>query len=112
MPIYEYACEKCGNEFEAEQRITEDPLKTHDGCGGPVKRLISRTAFSLKGGGWYSDHYGLKSGGNGSSASGSNGKSDSSSKTGAAPKPEAKTEAKPEKKSAKSKPSSGGGKAA
>ena len=24
MPVYEYACDKCGHEFEAEQRITDD----------------------------------------------------------------------------------------
>ena len=46
-----------------------------------VKKLISRTSFSLKGGGWYSDHYGLKSGGGSSSSdsSGSSGSSGSSS---------------------------------
>ncbi|HEY5656567.1 MAG TPA: zinc ribbon domain-containing protein [Myxococcota bacterium] len=58
MPIYEYACGKCGHEFEAEQRITEDPLKTCPECRSrQVKRLISQTSFVLKGGGWYSDLY-------------------------------------------------------
>ena len=58
MPIYEYLCEKCGHEFEREQRITEDPVKTCPECRAKkVRRLISRTAFVLKGGGWYSDLY-------------------------------------------------------
>jgi putative FmdB family regulatory protein len=58
MPIYEYACDKCGHEFEVEQRITEDPLKTCPECRSrQVKRLISQTSFVLKGGGWYSDLY-------------------------------------------------------
>ncbi|MDJ0865605.1 MAG: zinc ribbon domain-containing protein [Myxococcota bacterium] len=58
MPVYEYACDKCGHEFEREQRITEDPVKTCPECRGrKVRRLISRTAFVLKGGGWYSDLY-------------------------------------------------------
>ena len=58
MPIYEYACDKCGHEFEAEQRITEDPLKSCPECRGrKVRRLISRTSFVLKGSGWYSDLY-------------------------------------------------------
>ena len=58
MPIYEYACGACGNEFEAEQRITEEPLKACPECQSrQVKRLISQTSFVLKGGGWYSDLY-------------------------------------------------------
>ena len=58
MPIYEYACEKCENEFEVEQRITEDPIKTCPSCKArKARRLISRTSFVLKGGGWYSDLY-------------------------------------------------------
>jgi len=58
MPIYEYACDKCGHEFEVEQRITEDPVKTCPACRSrKVKKLISQTSFVLKGGGWYSDLY-------------------------------------------------------
>lgn len=58
MPIYEYVCEKCKREFEAEQRITDEPLKACPHCRSrKVKRLISRTSFVLKGSGWYSDLY-------------------------------------------------------
>ena len=58
MPVYEYACDKCGHEFEAEQRISDDPIRTCPKCRArKVKRLISRTSFVLKGGGWYSDLY-------------------------------------------------------
>ena len=58
MPIYEYGCDRCGHEFEAEQRITDAPLKTCPGCRSRrLRRLISRTSFVLKGGGWYSDLY-------------------------------------------------------
>jgi len=58
MPVYEYACEKCGHEFEASQRITDEPIKTCPKCKArKVKRLISQTSFVLKGGGWYSDLY-------------------------------------------------------
>lgn len=58
MPIYEYACERCHEEFEVEQRITDAPLKRCPSCRSPkVKRLISQTSFVLKGSGWYSDLY-------------------------------------------------------
>ncbi len=64
MPIYVYACGKCEHEFEVEQRITEDPVKTCPKCRSRrVKRLISQTSFVLKGGGWYSDLYSSSKGG-------------------------------------------------
>jgi putative FmdB family regulatory protein len=87
MPIYEYLCEKCGHEFEREQRITEDPVKTCPSCRAKkVRRLISRTAFVLKGGGWYSDLY--------SSSKPDAEKSESKSETKS--ESNAKTETKPE----------------
>jgi putative FmdB family regulatory protein len=58
MPIYEYICKGCGHEFEREQRISEAPLKKCPSCGAQkARRLISRTSFVLKGGGWYNDLY-------------------------------------------------------
>jgi putative FmdB family regulatory protein len=58
MPIYEYLCKGCGHEFEREQRITENPVRTCPKCKAKkVERLISQTSFVLKGGGWYSDLY-------------------------------------------------------
>ena len=56
MPTYEYSCQSCGT-FDVEQRITEPALESCDRCGGPVKRLISRSSFALRGGGWYADGY-------------------------------------------------------
>ena len=57
MPIYEYNCEKCGI-FELSQGIKDKPLSDCPTCGGPVNRLISLTAFHLKGSGWYKTDYG------------------------------------------------------
>ncbi len=57
MPIYEYTCKQCRN-FEIMQRITEAPLKKCPTCGSRVSKLISRSAFHLKGSGWYATDYG------------------------------------------------------
>ncbi len=58
MPIYEYECKKCGHEFEREQRMADPPVKTCPECKGrKVTKLISRSSFVLKGGGWYADGY-------------------------------------------------------
>ena len=54
MPIYEYQCEACGHVFETLQRLSEDPLKECPECGKPaLNKLVSASAFRLKGGGWY-----------------------------------------------------------
>ena len=58
MPRYEYQCQKCGL-FEVNQRMSE-PALSHHSCGAPAERVISRTAFTLKGDGWYADGYGGK----------------------------------------------------
>jgi len=74
MPIYEYRCPDCGHEFERIQSFRDDPIKDCPECEGTgVKKKISLSAFSLKGGGWYKDHYGLKSSSSGGSDSGSSG---------------------------------------
>ena len=57
MPIYEYHCKACKKNFEVLQKITESPLAACPSCGKKVKRLISQTSFTLKGGGWYKDGY-------------------------------------------------------
>jgi len=68
MPTYDYQCGKCGFEFEREQRITEDAIKTCPKCKSrQAKRLLSAPNFILKGGGWYADGYGSSGGGSSSS---------------------------------------------
>jgi putative FmdB family regulatory protein len=57
MPIYEYRCEKCGKVFEVLQRFSDTPLTVHEACGGEVEKLISHSAFQLKGSGWYQTDY-------------------------------------------------------
>ena len=74
MPIYEYACDACGHRFEKLMRISADPPACPECEAGPARKLVSASGFILKGGGWYKDHYGLKSSG-GSAASGGEGTS-------------------------------------
>lgn len=57
MPIYEYECNKCGLVFEARQKFSDAPLQQCKECEGEVKKLVSSTAFTLKGGGWYEQGY-------------------------------------------------------
>lgn len=63
MPTYDYACNKCGHEFEVQQKMSDPVIKTCEKCGGEVTKLISSGNFLLKGGGWYSDGYSSKKGG-------------------------------------------------
>ncbi|HWP94755.1 MAG TPA: zinc ribbon domain-containing protein [Gammaproteobacteria bacterium] len=54
MPLYEYACEACGERHEALQKVADAPLTDCPACGQPsLRRLISAAGFRLKGGGWY-----------------------------------------------------------
>lgn len=61
MPIFEYRCAKCGTEFE--RLVHHSQRDTPQKCANPkcestdTKKLVSRTSFSLKGGGWASDGY-------------------------------------------------------
>jgi putative FmdB family regulatory protein len=61
MPIYEYACEKCGEHLEVIQKVDDEPLKRCRKCRGKLEKIISRTSFQLKGSGWYVSDYAGKS---------------------------------------------------
>jgi len=67
MPIYEYGCTKCGNVEEALQKFSDKPLKKCRHCSGKLQKLISHSAFHLKGSGWYVTDYANKSSANASS---------------------------------------------
>jgi putative FmdB family regulatory protein len=56
MPIYEYDCPKCGR-FDTLQRMSAPPLRRHDVCGSPVKKVMSAGSFALKGSGWYATDF-------------------------------------------------------
>lgn len=98
MPTYEYGCDACGNAWELEQRISEDPVKKCPKCGKmKARRMISGGNFILKGSGWYADLYHKPSG----SSSKSSGSSESSNGSDSGSKSETKTESKSESKAEK-----------
>ena len=49
MPIYEYRCTSCGHTLEVIQKFNDKPLKKCTECSGALEKLISRSAFQLKG---------------------------------------------------------------
>lgn len=57
MPIYEYRCTSCGDEFENIQKVNSHPLRKCKHCSGKLEKLISRSSFQLKGGGWFINDY-------------------------------------------------------
>jgi putative FmdB family regulatory protein len=66
MPTYEYACEKCGHEFEASQSMSAPPLticprelcaKKTWGRGRVKKKISSGAGLLFKGSGFYITDY-------------------------------------------------------
>jgi putative FmdB family regulatory protein len=59
VPIYEYKCQKCGKELELMHKVNDPAPPKCPECQaeGSLEKLVSRTSFQLKGGGWYSDLY-------------------------------------------------------
>lgn len=91
MPLYEYRCEKCGHEFEVIRKFSDGALRKAPDCprdrSCKLTKLVSASAFQLKGGGWYADGY----------SAGSAKKSEKKASGGDS----AKSDAKPKKKAAK-----------
>ena len=82
VPIYEYECLQSGHRFDEWQKIDAPPLQVCKVCGAKVRKLISRTSFLLKGGGWYKDGYASSNGSKSGTDSGKSGtKPDSGTKS-------------------------------
>jgi len=93
MPTYDYKCTKCNKSFEYFQKMSDEPLKVCDDCGGDLKRLIGSGLTPIfKGHGFYQTDYKK----NGNSNKGGENKSEQES----IGKENKKTENKFQKKSA------------
>jgi len=62
MPIYEFVCESCGRLVERLQKMSDPPPDACPECAGRMAKIMSRTSFQLKGGGWYKDLYSSSTG--------------------------------------------------
>ena len=57
MPIYEYQCDSCGSQRELILKHGEVAQPMCSACRKRMRRVISKTAFILKGSGWYVTDY-------------------------------------------------------
>ena len=57
MPIYEYQCDSCGLQRELLLKPGETARPVCTSCRKRMRRVISQTAFILKGSGWYVTDY-------------------------------------------------------
>ncbi|ANM29301.1 hypothetical protein ABI59_06400 [Acidobacteria bacterium Mor1] len=83
MPIYEYRCKDCENVIEVLLGMNARQPRKCKECSGTLEKMISRTSFQLKGGGWFDQGYGAGSGTGKSSGGKSEGKSSSKPKKAA-----------------------------
>jgi putative FmdB family regulatory protein len=61
MPIYEYACDDCQENFEMFVGIRDAAVQECKHCAGNnIRKLISNCSFQLKGTGWYKTDYANK----------------------------------------------------
>ena len=101
MPIYEYERED-GTRFEIIQKMSDDALSECPTTGQKVKRLVSPSAFHLKGGGWYKTDYASSSSGGSSSSSKSSSTSSSADSSTSSESKATETTAKESKSAATS----------
>ena len=60
MPLYEYACLKCGRHTDKIEPVSGPHLKKCPHCGGKVEPVITAPAIKFKGSGWYINDYAAK----------------------------------------------------
>jgi putative FmdB family regulatory protein len=79
VPLYEYACLKCGRHTDKIEPMAGPHLKKCPHCGGKVESVITAPAIKFKGSGWYVNDYAAKpSSGEGKKAEGAAGNSSDS----------------------------------
>ena len=114
MPTYQYTCTDCGEQVEAVQKFSDDPLTVCPHCGGKLRKVFSPVGIVFKGSGFYrTDSRGSgSSGGTASSApaaakDGGSSSADSSSSSSSSASGGEKATAAPASSTASSSSSSG-----
>ena len=70
MPVYEYRCKNCGDQFEIQQSFSDDALSVCAKCDGELRKVFSPVGISFKGSGFYkTDNRSGSSKGSGGSSS-------------------------------------------
>ncbi len=57
MPLYEFHCPACDRVFEELRRVGDEGNASCPGCGATAPRIVSLSAFALKGTGFYATDY-------------------------------------------------------
>jgi putative FmdB family regulatory protein len=84
VPLYEYACLKCGRHTDKIEPVAGPHLKKCPHCGGKVESVITAPAIKFKGSGWYVNDYAAKSNsGEGKKSEGTAGNSNESKESSA-----------------------------
>jgi len=53
MPLYDYACTKCGRTFEVRRGFNETHEEPCAACGAPLRRVFNAAPVLFKGSGFY-----------------------------------------------------------
>ncbi|MGN9807835.1 FmdB family zinc ribbon protein [Micromonospora sp. BQ11] len=53
MPTYQYACTACGQQLEAVQSFSDEPLTECPACEGRLRKVFNSVGVVFKGSGFY-----------------------------------------------------------
>jgi len=53
VPTYQYTCTECGDQVEAVQKFSDEPLSICASCGGRLRKVFSPVGIVFKGSGFY-----------------------------------------------------------
>ncbi|WP_446218199.1 FmdB family zinc ribbon protein [Micromonospora sp. IBHARD004] len=53
VPTYQYACTACGQQLEAVQSFSDEPLNECPACAGRLRKVFNSVGIVFKGSGFY-----------------------------------------------------------